>query len=163
MTCSSPRRTFFLQSPCIFISGQCIICPIQRRDIIKEHWTRSTVSTKEADHIWLKSDVIMNFKQRWIQLWRHKIHQSRLITLIPKSTFRKQRETIDILKNIFAWSITDFSLTGCHMKRLSNWDSNWLGMRICFRQSMGFQSITAVYDHLTRKCGLWKTSKNSFR
>ena len=28
---------FFLQHPCIFISGQCIIFQIQRRDIIKEH------------------------------------------------------------------------------------------------------------------------------
>ena len=49
---------------------------------------------------------------------------------------------IDILKNIFAQSITYYRLTSCHEKWLSTWDSNWLGSRICFRQSTGFQSIT---------------------
>ena len=71
---------------------QCIICPIHRWDIIKNHRKRSTVYTKEADLIRLKPDVIVNFKQHWIQSWRHTIHLSRLITLILKSTFRKQIE-----------------------------------------------------------------------
>ena len=58
---------FFLQYPCIFISVQCIIWPIKQRYIINEHWTISTVSIKEADLIRPILDVIMNFKQRWIQ------------------------------------------------------------------------------------------------
>ena len=72
--------------------------------IIKNKVTNEAVqwTTKiyGADNVQLKSDVIMNFNHRWIQSWQHTIHQSRLITLTTKSTFCKQRETINILRKI---------------------------------------------------------------
>ena len=101
--------------------------------------------------------VIMNFTQCCIQSWRHTIHQSRLSTLISKIKFWKQREKINILKNIFARSIADYHLTDYHMKLLSTWDSNWLGSQICFRQSTVFRNITARVWLFAKKIWIMKS------
>ena len=61
----------------------------------------------------------------------------------PQEHVSQADKKINILKNIFAGSITDYRLNGCHMKWLSTWDMNRLGSRICFQESTGFQSFTA--------------------
>ena len=56
----------------------------------------------------------------------------------PQEHVPQAERKIDILKNIFARSITYYRLTGCHANWLSTWDLNWLGSQICFQKSTGF-------------------------